>query len=53
MKQYFKKLPFSEPVNEYLLSIAPSEFLLLDPSFDFRGRCRIYFYASIIEGNKK
>lgn len=53
MKKYFKKQPFSKPVNEYLLSIPPSEYLMQDPSFDFRGRCRIYQLSEMAQRLKE
>jgi hypothetical protein len=53
MRKYFVKSPFSPAANKYLFSIPPSEYLAEDPSNDFRGRCRMYELARMLEFMKE
>lgn len=55
MSKYYRKSPYSKPSVEYLLSISPDEYIAADgdKAFNFRGRCRIYFLVSLIEGKKQ
>lgn len=50
--KYFKKTGFSPEVENYLLNVPLEEFSVLDKTFDFRGRLKIYVLMDFIRGLK-